>query len=249
MLRLPSPRTLVWIAAGLAAAGGIFILLAGGSGMPGSPATTSPQSAPRVARVAPHRFGEPEILLETVFIEALYFVPRDRRALPEETWRPRLAEALEEMRAFHRLQFSGRSTLIWRIVPDAVSGNRDGAFYDGLDTSRGNPDAWERIGEELDRRLGPLPAPQNGALNIRLVLYEGVGALGGEQLILASSGYVGLPYASSVLYHELGHVFGLEDAYEYEHGTPLDEDIMGLGRNKPIGQAYLSEKAKRGMGL
>lgn len=42
---------------------------------------------------------------------------------------------------------------------------------------------------------------------------------------------------------------GLEDAYEYEHGSPLEEDIMGLGRNKPIGEAYLSEKAKRGMGI
>lgn len=202
--------------------------------------------------VAPHVAGSSALLLSSVELSVLYFMPRDRTNLAWDGWREHAEKALKEMRAFHHLQFRGASQLSYTIQPEPIIGDHDGAFYDSGDTARGNLHAWETIREELARKLGDLPQ-KTSSFQVHLVLYEGVGALGGDHQILVSSGYLRSPvervHASSVFYHELGHTFGLEDAYEYEHGTPLDEDIMGLGRNKPIGQVYLSEKAKEKLGI
>lgn len=243
-----SARSLGIIAAGFLTAGGIVLLLLNPDIPAGRPAAPRSASASPTNAKLPHRYNDPETKLERVRLSAVYFIPRDRQGLAAPDWRETLQKALEETRAFHRLQFSGRSKLEYTIIETPLTGEREGLFYDGTDTNRGNPQAWRSIQQEVDRRLGRLPMDQD-ALHARLILYEGVGALGGERAILVSSGYLRTPYAASTVYHELGHVFGLPDAYEYGHGTPLDEDIMGLGRTRPIGEVYLSEQAKRGMGL
>lgn len=221
-----------------------YLLAPGTSVPPGEPHVTVP------AGTEPHVAGDPSRTLSRVHIRALYVVPRDRADLAWSEWPGSLRDVLGYMRAFHALQFRGASELTYDVTPSIVFGEQDGAFYDNEDTNRGNPHAWETLKDELQRRFGFIQ--EDGMVfNVRVVFYEGVGALGGEDQVLVSSGYLRQPaaMAASILYHELGHTFGLSDAYEYEHGAPLDEDIMGLGRNKPIGETYLSEKAKQELGI
>ena len=214
-----------------------------------------PVSAPvknaRQPVAAPHIAGDNSFSLARIVLHVVYIVPRDRTMLAWNGWEEKASEALESMRAFHRLQVRGRSEITYELVPGFITGERDGIGYDSFDTARGNPHAWKAIREELDRRI-PLPA-DDVEFHVRIILYEGVGALGGENQILVSSAYMRSASSGfdpvSVLYHELGHVFGLEDAYDYESGTPSDEDIMGLGRQKPIGQTYLSDDAKKKLGI
>lgn len=239
-------RITLLIIGGLAVLGGIVFFLRFGRLFHESAAPT-----PLVERVSrPHVVGDPAIRLDRVHLIAVYFVPRD--AEPWREWRDHIEPVLRRVQAFHRLQFRDASVLTYAIHPEPVIGEYDTAWYDGSDTSFGNPHAWEIIRAELDRRLGAV-RQGDGIFEARLVLYEGVGALGGIDQILVSSGYLRSPIesirASAVFYHELGHVFGLKDAYTYEHGTPLDEDIMGMGRNRPIGQTYLSENAKKLLGI
>ncbi|MDP3963065.1 MAG: hypothetical protein Q8Q39_01065 [bacterium] len=239
-------RTILIAIAGIAVIGGIVFFVEFGN-----PPGESPMPVPSVEGVSrPHVVDDSSIGLDRIRLVVVYFVPAD--VIPWEGWRERIVPALQEMEAFHRLQFRGSSELVHEIYTETIVGERDSAFYDGSDTARGNPHAWEAVREELNRRLGAL-RQDDGAFDARLVLFEGVGAVGGVDQILVSSGYlqspVEMPRASAVFYHELGHVFGLKDAYTYEHGAPLDEDIMGLGRNRPIGQTYLSEKAKKELGI
>ena len=239
-------RTILIAIAGVVVLGGIVFFLGFGD-LPHESAT--PVSSVE-GEFRPHVVGDTALAIDRVKLSIVYFIPSDLP--PWEGWRNQLDPVLRQMQAFHRLQFRGASELTYEVRSEPVIGEHDSAFYDGADTRGGNPHAWETGREELTRRLGAM-RQESGAFEARLVLYEGVGAMGGRDQILVSSGYlqipVELPRASSVFYHELGHVFGLEDAYTYEHGTPLDEDIMGLGRNRPIGQTYLSEKAKKELGI
>ncbi|MDO8557978.1 MAG: hypothetical protein Q7S09_02160 [bacterium] len=248
MFRLFQTRTLIIAAAGIAALGGIVFLLIYETRSARVPAP-SPMSASPVVRATPHVVGDEKVLLERVKLSVVYFVPRDRQELIRKDWTYTVEESLDLMRAFHRLQFHGKSDLVYEVAREPVIGEYDGAFYDGTDTNRGNPNAWGTVLAELDRRLGKTPSGQEGTFAVRLVLYEGVGALGGDHQILASSGYLGTSYAATTFYHELGHTFGLKDAYNYESGAAYDEDVMGLGRQKPIGQVYLSDAVKRELGI
>lgn len=245
---MPHPlpiRTVLLVVAGVAAIGGTFVLLASkGREAPGK----IPIVQPATSAQTPHVAGDENLTLENVVLDVTYFVPRDRQEFMLAEWRGSVEKAAEQVRAFHRLQFRDVSRLSYRIREKPVIGERDGFVYDSSDTNRGNPNAWETIREELRRRLGS-PEQAGETFTVRFVLYEGVGALGGVDQILISSGYLRTDYAASVVYHELGHTFGLKDAYTYDHGTPTDEDIMGLGRNRPIGQTYLSENAKRELGV
>lgn len=229
---------------------GAFFLLRNDAGYyPGAQAPISSKAG--IAPASPHTAGENAKSLSRVQLHVLYFVPRDRAQSAWNGWEGTAQGALEAVSAFHRLQFRGLSELTFELVPGAIIGEQDSGTYDSADTARGNPHAWRMIREELDRRA-PLPQ-EEGIFHVRVVLYEGVGALGGERQILASSAYLRNTHTgydpASVLYHELGHAFGLEDAYDHEYGSPSDEDIMGLGRQKPIGQAYLSDIAKKKLGI
>ena len=244
-------RVIVWVLSGAIIVGGaIFqfekMALYDALGPEPTPIRSAQQPA-----ATPHVAGDASLLLARVILHVVYVVPRDRTMLAWNGWEEKARPALEAVRAFHRLQFRGLSELTYEFVPGMVIGEQDGAVYDSSDTARGNPHAWQAIREELDRRM-PLPTDKQ-TFHVRAVLYEGVGALGGENQIFISSAYLrnastGFDPAS-VMYHELGHAFGLEDAYDYEHGAPSNEDIMGLGRQKPIGQAYLSDTAKKLLGI
>ena len=242
-------RTIAIAAAGIAILGGIVFLLSAET-RPLRISIPSPTSGAAVL-ASPHVAGDEKMSLERIKLSVVYFVPRDRQELIKKDWADVIKKPLEEMRAFHRLQFHGRSELVYTVLPDPVIGEKNAAVYDGTDTNRGNPHAWTMIRDELNGRLGEIRDDDvgGGSFVVRLVLYEGVGALGGERQILVSSGYLKTDYTASVFSHELGHTFGLEDAYDYTSGAPQEEDVMGLGRQKPIGQVYLSEKAKQQLGI
>ena len=247
MLRLFPTRTVIIAAAGIVALGGIVFLLFFEM-RPVRVPTPSPTPVFPVVRKIPHAVGNEEVVLRRVKLYVVYFVPRDRQGFIKKDWAYAMEEALGLMRAFHRLQFHGKSDLTYEIAREPIIGEKDALFYDSVDTNRGNPHAWETVRDELKKRFGET-GNEEGIFPVRLVLYEGVGALGGNGQILVSSGYLGTNYTASTFYHELGHTFGLEDAYDYESGAASDEDVMGLGRQKPIGQVYLSDTAKRSLGI
>lgn len=53
----------------------------------------------------------------------------------------------------------------------------------------------------------------------------------------------------AILAHEFYHTFGLEDKYSETDGIAESSDLMGLGRLKPIENAYLSREVLKSLGL
>lgn len=56
-------------------------------------------------------------------------------------------------------------------------------------------------------------------------------------------------YGVTVFAHELGHTFGLKDQYAGPMSQPTSTDLMGSGRFRPLQYTYLSEEAKKSLGL
>jgi hypothetical protein len=233
---------------GIAAASlaGIIVLL-------GFDACYAPRSAGRNIPLAATSTDANKKLPASVNIEVVYFIPKNMQDRVWPDWKTEAEKALQQMQAFHQLQFNGASKITYNIKPDPIIGEQDNYYYDGSDTHGGNLHAWGSVKGELERRLGASTGSDSHAINARLVLYEGVGAMGGKDFILVSSGYLRskymAPVASSVIYHELGHVLGLEDKYDSSTGTPFGEDIMGSGREHPIEETYISNEEKRELGM
>lgn len=111
------------------------------------------------------------------------------------------------------------------------------------------------------------------AYKVMAILYEGVGSSAtlfrtgtksinedtyvvedsGPPAFLVSRYYLGEPgfkdYGTTIFAHEFGHTLGLADAYNLVTSQPFSEDIMGLGRFRPIQHSYLSQDSKKVLGL
>lgn len=150
--------------------------------------------APRLYQYAgvvfqePHRLGDAKRNIGRIRIAAVYFIPRDKQKDILPDWRDVITEHLEKTRAFHALQFQGRSDLAFSVYPEPVIGRLERLAYDTADTNRGNPKALLNISEELEERIFSFDGDlyqsdfwkkEEGIYPVLFILYEGVGAVGG----------------------------------------------------------------------
>lgn len=196
-----------------------------------------------------HYYNDESKSLGDINIKIFYFIPNDRvKDISNWDFREVLSKNLEEIKLFHKLQFEGLSNLNYEIYPEPIIGLKETFFYDGLDTRFGNPHALETALEELKNKFS-----QDNSIFI--IVYEGVGASGSEELAagIMASGYFTKEsqkdLASSILYHEFSHTLGLPDAYDHEKNIPSSNDIMGAGRNKSLKITYLSQDVKEKLGF
>lgn len=202
-----------------------------------------------------HYYGAPAVLLPGIKLEVIYFVPDDQA--PDPRFYEVLKSKLAQAQIFHSREFKGINLLRYAIYPTPVIGKESSSFYDGADASRGNPDAIKKITNETSGRIygknGDLynerfVARRQDELPVRVFAYQGVGASSGVLSIIASYDYfTKTDYAPTVVYHELLHVIGVPDSYDYATGASQSDDIMGAGREKPILETYIRNEIKRGL--
>lgn len=204
-----------------------------------------------------HAFHDPGSPLEEVFVRVVYFVPRDKVAdSPEGSWKEALVSSLEELSRFHELQFSGKSRLVIDAPVLLVTGEQGSVFYDTNDTNRGNPHALVEISAELQRKgilgVNDAEGADQSKKQITYIIYEGVGAAGMRDSALLSRKFLSDPsyekYRSALLAHEFYHTIGAPDAYT-EEDISFSEDLMGMGRERPLSENYLEKPLLASFGL
>lgn len=216
----------------------------------GSGQTITYKESGDISNNKPHLYDDPARLTDTVHIMVYYFVPRNKTPSLPEKWPESLKVSLEKIVRFHKSSFLGRSVLSYDIVAEPIIGENDSLFYDTNDTNRGNPAALRSISAELKRRL-PATAPQ-AAREAIYIIYEGVGAAGGDDTALLSSKYLtGEEYAQikeTLIAHEFYHTLGFPDGYR-EDGTSFQNDIMGNGRDRSLSLTFILPESLRHIGL
>lgn len=202
-----------------------------------------------------HYYQTPAVRLPGIKLEVIYFVPKDQT--PDPDFYGTLKSGLAQMQVFHSREFQNLNPLRYAIYPTAVIGNEPSSFYDGDDTARGNPGAIKRLIAETGRRVyrseGDLYNEQfirrgKGELPVRVFIYQGVGASSGVLGVIVSYDYFKqTQYAPTVVYHELLHILGVPDSYDYATGVSQSDDIMGSGREKTLLETYIRDEIKRGL--
>lgn len=209
-----------------------------------------------------HLYVNPKQPIDKITVAAFYFVPKNKTGAAVENWRMSLSHALERLQQFHTFQFGGRSSIALEIYPEPIIGVEENLIYDSDVTQHGNPEALRRVAQELEGRVfkgsGDLYRPEfakggDEIYRVWFIMYEGVGASGSGNVALVSRKFLtDQEYSDigvSVAAHEFYHTLGIPDAYEIESAIPLGEDIMGLGRGRPIEKTYISRDTLKKMGL
>lgn len=214
-----------------------------------------------------HMYNDESRPIEEISVLVFYFVPRNRLERKIENWKDLLEKNLEELKVFHELQFQNFSHLTYTIYPVPVIGLKEGIEYDTNVTQHGNPEALKRITSELEERIlnpqgdlyrRPFIPQGYDPTNLDpyqplLILYEGVGALGGDNAALVSSTYLAderfNTYGASFLAHEFYHTLGVPDGYDISTAIATEADIMGLGRFKALERTYLGRQTLRFLGI
>ncbi len=171
----------------------------------------SSQAAPIPPSPRIHVYKNPDASIGRIRVKAFYAVPNNKKADP--AWQNQLSRALDDSAKFHELQFHGLSKLNYDVFKAPVMLQHDDAFYDTTSTGAGNPHALINVGEELEQRVmrssgdlydAAFAATDPNEYNVMAILYEGVGASGGEiyQTALQSANQIaqklGLP--ESIIY-------------------------------------------------
>ncbi len=209
-----------------------------------------------------HRMGNLEQPLSRIYISAFYFIPKNKEENIHNEWQKLLHKKLDALVRFHTVQLQGASSILYEIYPEPIIGNLDNLAYDTSITQHGNPAALRRIVPEIESRVlakdGDLyradfdHVPPD-AYHVLVIMYEGVGSTGGDNVALISRIFLSdIEYAAvseSLLAHEFYHTLGLPDAYTIPEGIATSADIMGLGRYRPIGQTFISQKMLQELGL
>jgi len=214
-----------------------------------------------------HRYNDPSRSLEEISVLVFYFVPRNRFDSALENWHELLEKNVQKLQAFHTLQLQSVSQLDYTIYPKPVIGLQDNLYYDTDVTRHGNPEALRRVTRELEARVleasgdlfrsdflpgGYTPDGQH-PYQVLLIMYEGVGASGGDNVALVSSTFLADPrfntYGASIMTHEFYHTLGIPDGYDLTTSLSTSSDIMGLNRTKPIEKVYLDTKTLNSLGL
>lgn len=202
-----------------------------------------------------HYYQAPGVPIDGIKLEVIYFVPNDQT--PDPRFYEVIKKGLAEAQAFHARQFGSGQLLRVALYEKPVIGNDPASFYDGDDTSRGNPGAVSRIMSETGRRI----FNQNGdlynehfvkrsqaELPVRVLVYQGVGASSSVLGVLVAYDYfTQTAYGPTTLYHELLHVLGVPDAYDYATNASQSDDIMGSGRARPLVETYVRDEIKRAL--
>ncbi len=220
----------------------------------------------------PHLYGDPSQSIEQIEIVAFYFVPKNKAAMQIVNWSSILQENLQKLKTFHEFQFLERSRITWRLYPEPIIGQEDNLAYDTDVTQHGNPEALDRISEELasrvftpggDRYKPDITQENPEAYRVWVIMYEGVGATASENVAFLSRTFLTHEdyrlFGPTFLAHEFYHTLGLPDRYEasvkvFEDGQeiPLEilnsEDLMGRVR-VPIEYAYLERETLKNLGL
>lgn len=203
------------------------------------------------AKASPHHFERADIDIALVSVKALYFVPANKRDAIRADWSELLRKNLERLQEFHALQSAGRSVLRFEIDPNPIIGREASTFYDTDVTQHGNPEALRRISKELEE--GGYFSGASGGYRVFLILYEGVGASGSENVALVSSAFLALPeygaVATTILAHEFYHTLGIPDGYDLTTARAHSNDIMGEGRARPIEKTFISSETRARMGF
>lgn len=210
----------------------------------------------------PHRFDNPGASIARIRMSAFYFVPKNKVARKIDNWQEILDMSLRQLQHFHTFQFHGRSTLEFRIFPVEIMGHRHSVDYDTDATAHGNPEGLRRVAAEIEERVfqegGDLYRAQfakrtEDFYDVSLILYEGVGASGSDNVAFVSRVFLTDPqYAETgvtTVAHEFYHTLGIPDAYDLATAIPTAPDLMGSGRDVPLRRAYLSWDTLSRLGL
>lgn len=210
----------------------------------------------------PHRYNDSRQSIGIIKIVSLYFVPQNRISQQSVNWKNPLEQNLKKMQEFHSLQFQRRSIIKYEILDKPIIGLLDNLEYDSDSTQHGNPEGLRRISAEIEKRLinpgGDLYRPDLAKGNpseyrVFLILYEGVGASGSENIALASNTFMIDPQYEStrttIIAHEIYHTLGIPDFYEIPTAIPTSFDIMGLGLSRPIDKTFISRETLKKMGI
>lgn len=209
-----------------------------------------------------HLYNNPEQSIKDIEVLVFYFVPSNKIELIYEDWFASIDNSLKKLQDFHSLQLQSRSNLVYWIYQEPVIGLQDSQFYDTDNTQYGNPNALKSIAIELEQRVlkpeGDLYNQSIAELDDStylsfIIIYEGVGALGGDNTALISRSflsdseyeYVG----ASIMAHEFYHTLAVPEGYEIPSAVNFTSDIMGLGRLRPIEKTYLRPETLNAFGL
>lgn len=203
-----------------------------------------------------HYYEVEDFKIRKVNLKIFYFVPKNRKA--DSGWEKIIKSSVNEIKAFHLKEFKGAGILRTEIYPLVILGLKNAEFYDGDDTSGGNPNALENILKEINERvfknkgdlyLEDFVKKNNYEMTVKVFIYEGVGATGGHFTVLLAKDYLKTKnFGSTVFYHELMHTFGVPDFYDYQTNLDFSDDIMGSGREKPINETYIRKDIKEKLG-
>lgn len=203
-----------------------------------------------------HYYEVDDFKINKVNLKIFYFVPKNRQA--DNQWEKIIKKSINEIKSFHLKEFKGAGILGSEIYPKIVYGLENAEFYDGNNTSKGNPNALENILKEVNKRvfqnngdlyLESFAKKNNNEMTVKIFIYEGLGAIGGHFTVLLAKDYLKTTiFGSTVFYHELMHTFGVPDFYDYQTNIPYSDDIMGSGREKPILETYIRNDIKEKLG-
>lgn len=218
----------------------------------------------------PHHLEDVNQSIENIEIVAFYLVPRERSI--NQKWKQSLEIALQELSDFHEVQSGGRSSITYRIIPRPVIGENSSGAYDVLPIEHNSTQALFSISSEIQKRLedknGDLYTPEleqnEGSYRVYVVLFEGSGAGGAENIALVARSFltsdIYTHIGSTILAHEFYHTLGVKDQYEIAAAVLAENviiprsisrsnDIMGLGVTRPIRDTYISRDTLRAMGI
>ena len=220
----------------------------------------------------PHYYGKATVPIDRIEIVGLYFVPKDRTNSAISDWKEVFSAQFEKLKAFHEVQFLGRSSITYTFLPDIVVGQEKAGVYEVVTASHTDPLSIEPIAREISARLldpaGDLwlfgkEHPATGARRVYLIMFEGDGAAGNGDVALISRAFLTdtayAPFATTFMAHEFYHTLGLPDAYQSSSyvfqdaqqtqvGLLESEDIMGRVR-VPIEYTYLDRESLSAMGI
>lgn len=217
-----------------------------------------------------HYYGKPNVKINSIRLDLVYFVPNDVTAVSQQNWKPASSKAASDLQKFYEYQFENLVSIKIQIYPEAVIGQKNTLYYNGSETDGGNPQGLLNIENELKKRLsspkGDLYeekySEKLGEYKVLGVIYEGVGAAGSgeKRSFLIAREYLTRKQLSKIygvtfFAHEFGHTLGAPDEVlhqqlENEFDTTVaftENDVMGSGRYRPLYQTHLSAVIKKQM--
>lgn len=214
------------------------------------------------AKGAMYYYDTPGQTIENVALGVFYFVPKNKTAFVKNNWKAIVEGHLEKLRAFHEFQFRGKSSLEFIIYPEPIIGLQESSEYDTTVPLHGDTATLIKVEKELNDRIFTksgdlfnkefLKADRDSYL-VSMIIYEGIGSGGKNSAALISSSFLTRnehqPIGTTFLTHEFYHTLGIPEGYDIPTNTPLGDDIMGLGRTKPLEATYISEGSLRRMGM